>query len=199
MSMQSLSKIQEDILADAKVAADKKTEEAKTEAKRIIERAREGAEREAEKIKAKSLEDSKVVERKKLSEARRSTSVQELAQKNKLLENAFKEALEKIKAARGKESYFASLRNLIEASAARLGGGELKLSLNRDDLEHHNFLKQLKLPRTKIAIDASSLSSVGGFVLSTADEKIRIDNTVESRLNYIESYLRKEVGKILFS
>lgn len=42
------------------------------------------------------------------------------------------------------------------------------------------------------------MNSIGGFILSTPDEKIRVNETLEERLKAAKRTMRKDISKILF-
>jgi len=195
-----ISKISEEIIAEAQAEARKRIEEAKKEAEEIVSRVKVEAEAEAEKIKAKVMEEVRLLEARKLSEARRQSSLKILEEKNRLIEEAFNGALNQLKKIVETEEYIQSLSKLIEAIAPQLGESNIKIALNRRDLKHKdNIVKRLSLPENvKIVFDSHPLDSVGGFVLSTLDERIRINETLEERLKAAKRAMKKDISKILF-
>ena len=200
MALEALTKLEQEILADSQKIGPKKIEEAKKFAAEFIKKARMEAQREVEEINAKTQDEIRTLEKKKLSEARRNTQLQVLKEKNDLIARVFHDALNRIKDLQGKEVYHTSLQRLIEKSAQQLGSHELRTEFNENDWKHHTtLLHGLKLgPHVKITAEKLNTPSVGGFIISTADGKIKIDNTVEVRLNFMEKNLRREVAKILF-
>lgn len=200
MALEVLTKLEQEILLDSQSIAPKKIEEAKKFAAELTEKARMEAQKEVEEINAKTQDEIRTLEKKRLSEARRNTQLQILKEKNELITKVSHDALNKIKELQDKEVYHRSLRQLIERSAQQLGSKELKIELAENDWKHHvTLLHGLKLePHVKITAEKLSTPSVGGSVISSADGKIKIDNTVEARLSFLEKNLRKEVAKILF-
>jgi len=201
MSSQLLSKIGEEILADARKEAERKIEEAQKKAEEIFEKARREAEAEAETIKTKAMEDIKVMEERKLSEARREASVQILKGKNELIAQAFKLASKHLNEVVEKEVYLKSLLQIIENSSPLLGDENVKIRLNRRDLQHeHELHGKLKLSSNLgLTFDKQPINTVGGCILLTEDERVRIDETFETRLSSAERSLKKEISNILFA
>jgi len=196
-----IPKIGEEILADAQAEAKKRIEEAEKEAKEKIEKAKVEAEKEAETVKAKTLEEIKILEGRRLSEARREASIKILEEKNSLIGKAFQEASKKLEKIVEDEVYIKSLRSIIETTAPQLGEEEIKVKFNSKDLKRKNdILKNLKLPSNiKITVDNNPINTIGGCVILTKDEKIRIDETFEARLAAAEKTIKKEIAKILFA
>jgi len=199
MSTLALSKIEEEILTDAQEEAKRRVEEAEKEAAVALKRAKSEAQRAAEEIKATTQEKIKVLERKKLSEARRNVSIMVLNEKNSQVDKAFKETLKRIKELRGKEVYENSARHLLEESIKRIGSGDMKLQVSRNDHKlYADAVKSLNTPAgVSLAVAKESLHAVGGFILSTADDRVKLDNTLEARLEFATKSLRKEIAAIL--
>ncbi|MGP3667830.1 MAG: V-type ATP synthase subunit E [Candidatus Bathyarchaeota archaeon] len=199
-SLTVISKISEEIIAEAQAEAQKRIEEAKKEAEEIVNKAKAEAENEAEKIKVRVVEEARFIEARKLSEARRQFSLKILEEKNKLIEEAFNEALNRLKKIVETELYTQSLSKLIETIAPQLGETNLKISLNHRDLKHKDaILRMLNLPANiKITFDNHPINSIGGFILSTLDGRIRINETLEERAKAVKTAMRRDIAKLLF-
>ncbi len=200
MSTLALSKIEEEILTDAQEEAKRRVEEAERDAAAALEKAKAEARREVEEVKAAAQEKIKVLERKKLSEARRNAAITVLKEKNVLVDKAFNEALRRVKDLRGEEVYEKSARHLLEEAIKRIGTGDLKLRASRNDRKlYEDIVKSLNMPAgVSVAVEKESLPAAGSFTLSTADDQINIDNTLEARLDFATRALRKEIAAILF-
>ena len=196
-----IPKLGEEILADAKAEAKKRIEEAKKEAKEKIEKAKVEAEKEAETVKSEILERIGIMERGRLSEVRRENSLKILEEKHRLMDKAYQEALKQLKKIVEDKIYITSLCHLIEISAPQLGEENIKIKLNSRDLKRKNeILKNLNLPSNlKLIVDEKPINTIGGCIILTQDEKIKIDETFETRLTATEKSIRKEVANILFT
>lgn len=196
-----IPKIGEEILAEAQAEAKRRIEKAEKEVKEKIEKARVEAEKEAEIIKAKALEEIRILEERKLSEARREASLKILEEKNSLIRKVFEEALKKLKKIVEDETYIKSLCSIIEAIVPQLGEDEIKIKLNDRDLKRKDdILKSLKLPSSiRITVDSNPINTIGGCIILTKDEKIKVDETFEARLTATEKTIKKEIAKILFA
>jgi len=200
MSPNITLKIGEEILADAKVEAQKKVKEAKKRCKELAEKARAEAEKEAEATWNKAQDEARLLEEKSLSEARREASLKILKEKNTLIGNAFQEALKRLKDLAKADIYYSYLRQMIERSVVQLGSDDVKIRLNRRDLKAQTkILEGLKMPKNlRLTVDKEPLETVGGFFISTTDNRIKINGTFEFRLSYAENRLRKEASALLF-
>jgi vacuolar-type H+-ATPase subunit E/Vma4 len=199
MSTLALSKIEEEILTDAQEEAKRRVAEVEKEAVVALEKVKTEAQSEVEAVKAATQEKIKVLERKKLSEARRNAAIMVLQEKNSLVDTAFKEALKRIKELRGKEVHEKSARHLLEESIKRIGSGDMKLQVSHNDHKlYEDAIKSLNTPTgVSIAMVKEALHAAGGFILSTADDRVKLDNTLEARLEFATKSLRKEIAAIL--
>ncbi len=123
-----------------------------------------------------------------------------LEEKNKLIENVFQEASKKLKKIVEEEVYLKSLARLIETSAPQIGEEKLKVKFNSKDLKRKSeIMNSLKLPSNlKLTVDEHPINTMGGCIILTQDENIKIDETFETRLVIARKVLKKEVSKILF-
>jgi len=199
MSVQALSKIGDQILADARTEAQKRIEEANAFGRELIEKAKADAEKDAEKIRSKFLSEAKLLESKRLSDARREASELILKEKNQLMNKVFKESLKKLKEFVDKGSYLKRLTSLIENSASQLGLEEIKLELNNRDLKRkEEVIKKLNLPKKiKISVAEIPLKNFGGFIISSSDGRIKVDETFDGKILFAEKRLRKDISKVL--
>ncbi|MEM2915513.1 MAG: V-type ATP synthase subunit E family protein [Candidatus Bathyarchaeia archaeon] len=199
MSIQLISRIGEGILAEAKKEAAKKIEEAEKEARDILEKAREQALKEVANIKAKSDEEVKLVQSQSMSQARREIALNVLKEKDSLLRQAFQKASQRLGNMTNSEVYIRSLVKLISMSAPAIGEKNLKIKLNRRDLVYQNeIVKRLNMPDFKFKFDEQPINSIGGCIILSQDEKVKIDETYEARLATAEKTMRKAVAEILF-
>ena len=196
---QAVAKLGEEIVKEAKAEAERRLAKAEEEAGKILEAARAEAEKLVEEAKAKAQEEIALLERRRLSEARRTAALKILEEKNRLLSEAFKKAYDQLKNLKT-ETYSQSITKLLEVSAPSLGSPEVQVRFNKRDLERRNrLLKNLKLSDVKLTVVNEPVETVGGFILSSPDGKIKLDQTFEARLQHAERLLRKELSKILFA
>jgi V/A-type H+-transporting ATPase subunit E len=197
---QAVAKLGEEIIEEARTEARRRLAKAEEEAGKIIEAARAEASRLVEEAKAKAGEEVNLIERRRLSEARRAAALRILEEKNKLIAEAFRKAYSQLKNLKA-ETYNQSLVRLLEASVPSLASQEVQVWLNKRDLEKRNrLLKNVKLPEgVKLTVAEKPLEAVGGFVLTSPDGKVKLDQTFEARLQHAERLLRRELSKILFA
>ena len=128
-----------------------------------------------------------------------------LATKEKLIEQAFAKALEKLQAFTKEPAYVSLLEHLILEGAMGLGGGELHVQTNHNDSLQVQDLRKLEKiisDRTKtettLYLLPDRINCIGGALIKKADGSIFIDNTFEAKLARQRRELRVLVSKTLF-
>jgi vacuolar-type H+-ATPase subunit E/Vma4 len=200
VSTEVLSKIGEEILRDAEAEAKRKIGDAEKYAKELKEKAKIEAEAEVQKSKDEALENVRILEERKLSEARRHAALRILKEKNELISKAFKDAAVRLEGLVNEDVYFKTLSRLVGSSAKQLGSNDLKIKLTDKDLKRQKeLIGHLKLASNlNVTIDKTSVKSIGGLIASTPDERIKIDNTFEAKLLAVEKTRKKEISNIMF-
>jgi V/A-type H+-transporting ATPase subunit E len=200
-------KIVSSILSDAKFKADSIYEEAENESKSILEEGDKIALMEKDKI----LEDSKKLSAMRyqqiISEAKMNSRRMELDSREKVIEESFKKAEEKLAKLASSESaeYKESLVNIISEAALEIGGGDLIVLLKQDDeakvkdsiSEIENDVKAKTGKETNLEM-GNNINTIGGTILKTKNGDIEVNNTIEARMLRFKKSLRSEVANILF-
>ncbi|MHC1586852.1 MAG: V-type ATP synthase subunit E [Candidatus Hecatellaceae archaeon] len=195
---QAVAKLGEEIIEEAKAEAQRRIAKAEEEARKVLEEARAEVERLVEEAKAKAREEAELAERQKLSEVRRRNALRILEEKNRLIREAFQQAYEKLKNLKF-ESYANSLAKLLEVSIPAMGSDTVEIWLNKRDLDRQSrLLKNLKISEVKVSVAKKPVDTIGGFILTSPDGKIKLDQTFEARLQAAERRIKKEIAKILF-
>lgn len=180
--LEEASKEAEKTLNDAKSTADKILEDAKRKANAIIEEAIREAEKKArEKVRALVSDAERRYAELKLEVLRTAYEI---------VEESFKAAAQKLLQVTEKEKYVDILYNLILEAVQQLREAELKVAVNRRDMD----LVRRLLPRIeseasrimgikiRIVLLEKPIDIVGGAVVMTADEKIIYNNSLEAKL-----------------
>jgi V/A-type H+-transporting ATPase subunit E len=180
--LEEASKEAEKILNDAKSVADKILEDAKRKADAILKEAiREAEKKASEKVRALAFDAER-----RYMELKR--EVQRTAYE--IAEESFKVAARKLLQVTEKEDYVDILYKLILEAVQQLREAELKVAVNRRDMD----LVRRLLPRIeseasrimgvkiRISLLEKPIDIVGGAVVMTADEKIIYNNSLEAKL-----------------
>lgn len=202
---ETLNKLVHTILADAEAEAKILLAEAESESARVIKEAQDEAERRRQRILLEANAEAELVKKRELSRTGLKIRMDILTAKEKLIDQAFTKALEKLQAITQTPEYVTLLENLIVEGAIGLGGGELHVQTNHNDaLQTQNFQKlekriieQTKTNTTLILLP-NRINCVGGAIVKTPDGSIVIDNTFEEKLARQRRELRILIAKTMF-
>jgi V/A-type H+-transporting ATPase subunit E len=200
-------KIVSSILSDAKFKADSLSEEAENESKSILEEGEKVTLMEKEKILEDGKKQSAMRYQQIISEAKMKSRRMELDSREKVIEESFKEAEEKLVKIAASESaeYKESIKNIITEAALEIGGGDLILLLKQEDeakikdsiSEIENDVKAKTGKETNLEM-GNNINTIGGTIVKTKNGDIEVNNTIEARMLRFKKSLRSEVARILF-
>lgn len=199
--MTGTEKIKAKILEDAEIKAGQILEQAEAEARKI----REDALREAEQKKAAILEQGEAngreAYRRMLSEANLDGRKEILKVKQKLIEEAFSLAMEKL--CRLPDRDYQKLLENMAVKAVKNEDGEIVLSERDKKRIDRNFTENINKRISssgrsgRLVLSEDSIETAGGFILRY--NAMEINNTFEVIFEMIKPQLENEVAKILFS
>ena len=167
---------------------------AEQEARQIMER----AQAEAEAIRRARLEKMEAEARSEsismLYSARLKAKNAVISAKERIAEEALREAEKRLEGLRERPDYPAVLEGLVKEGLTRVSG-RVVVHVDPADRElADGIMRRLGLDY-KLKDDISTL---GGAVVADAAERVKIINTVEERLNRAREKLRMQVSKVLF-
>ena len=203
-------RISKRIIEDAVKEAELILRSAKEEAKKMIEeqrkRAVEDATKEISILVKRAKEEAEALKRKILSEADIKVKWMIIEEKRRIIDEVLKAALARMEEyARSKSEYVEYLKRTIVRAGVILGGGDLRILLNKRDSKLNLDLEELARAiemetgvRTTLSISDTNISTVGGFILESADGKRRLDSTFEGLLRTRARQLQIELARILF-
>jgi len=192
--IQQAEKEAEKIISEANAYKNKKINEAKQEGEQLLQKTIELLEKqeksELNKAKSAALLNSKH---------------QLLKTKEKVIEETFNVAKEKISKIISSDRYKEILTKFIEEGAIALNGGKLVIQLPKQHKEIDVDLKSIatKVQKqigtdTTIEIDPNPIKAMGGVIIRNKDNTKWVDNTIEARLERYDKHIRTKVTSILF-
>jgi len=127
-------------------------------------------------------------------EAKLTAEIELAREKETVLEEAFRQAGERLKAARESGDWPRLQTRLIEEAVGEAGGGEIEVEVDSRDVA---LTRQVL---TKHALKSTVVTAPhwGGAVVRMGEGKIIIDNTLETRWQRSSQVLHKEVLDYLF-
>jgi V/A-type H+-transporting ATPase subunit E len=167
---------------------------ADSEAKQILDKAQADAENirraRLDKVEAEARGETISI----LYTARLKSKNEIIQAKEKVAEEALEAAEKRLQQLRSEDDYSATLEGLIKEGLFRISG---KVLVHVDPADRE--LADSVLRESGLDFELlTDVETVGGAVVSDADGRVKIINTVEERLNRAREKLRMEVSGILF-
>ena len=167
---------------------------AEGEAKQVLDKAQAEAEaiRQARLAKVKAEAQSETTSR--LYSARLKSKNAVISAKEQIAEKALAAAEERLHGLRSRQDYPAILEELIKEGLTRISGKVVVHVDPADEAVADTVMRKLGLDYEL----RTGIQTVGGVIVSDADGRVRIINTVEERLNRAREKLRMYVSGVLF-
>lgn len=202
----NLQKLVDDIISESKTKAEEIRKEAVSQIEESIARARADAVREADQIIRDGMAESDAARNRRVSQEKQKARLAYLGEKNRVLREIMEEVQKRLVEFCGDESSYRPflLKAMIRGIEA-VPFETLKVALSERDLRRFKGTKLVEdalatLKRTKkVTFSDEPIQTVGGAVVASQDGKMRVDCTLEARLELIKPQLLPEISKILFT
>lgn len=187
------------VLSDAREDAEQALSKAKNRAEEIRQVAREKAEAERSKILEQANREAKRVRSQAIAVTQLKARTMQLEQREKVLNNVFSEARQKLTAVQRDSDYEQVAERLLREALIQLGTDMAKVRADKPTQEV--FTKKILekiLEDLKVRIQfGDPLEKGTGVVVETMDGHRQYDNTLETRLKRMQDSLRTPVYHIL--
>lgn len=120
-----------------------------------------------------------------------------------LIQSVLRDLPDQLSAFADQDDYLPLLQKFLKRAALSIESEQLVAEVNARDLANlqprwQEFLKQTDVNK-QIRLDATPRQCVGGILLRTEDNRIRIDNTFEGRLERFSEALQQVITERLFA
>ena len=201
-----LNRLVEDIMKEGRTKAEEIKREGLTQIDDDVSRARADATKEAEEIARNTKTECDAAVNRRLSQEKQKARIAYLTEKNKVLDDLMQEVKTKlIEFCRDESRYRPFLVKSITRGIEAIPSAGAKVALSSTDLRRYRESKLLedvlaivKTPKTVVFSD-QSVETMGGAIVISQDGKVRVDCTLEAKLELTKTQLLAEVSKILFA
>lgn len=187
------------ILKEAQVDAEQIKEEAQAKADAIRQRAQEEADRERREILERARQEAERLKGQTVASAQLKARTQQLEHREKLLDRVFDSAKQKLSAIQKRSDYSKLVAQLLREALVQLKANK---AIVRADAVTQKALQGGVLE--DIAKELNAEVSIGegleegtGVIVEASDGHLHFDNTLETRLNRLQSQLRSSVYHVL--
>jgi V/A-type H+-transporting ATPase subunit E len=187
------------VLSDAQRDTEQVLDEAKKKADGIRQRAQEQADAERKKILDQASKEAERIRSQVIATSQMKARTMQLEQREKLLENVFEKAQEKLSAMQRSSDYEQIAQRLLREALVQLGASMAQVRADETtqklftSSELEEISKELNI---KIRLGEPLKRGIG-VIVETEDGHRQFDNTFETRLRRMKETLRSPVYHIL--
>ena len=197
---ESLDKLHNRILSDAKLKADETIREAQAKADQIIAEARQRAQREADELLAKAKLEAEAVRRNILSSKVRANRLRILDEKNRIVQEVLGAVEEKLSNI-AKSSRFVETAQRFVAEAVKAVDSDqpvVRLGFKGSSKQNLDNVSKVLPKGSKLVFEEDPVDGLGGVVASDAEGRVTFNNSFRSRLERLDSQLLTLIASTIF-
>jgi V/A-type H+-transporting ATPase subunit E len=187
------------ILKEAQVDADEMKEEARLKADAIRQRAQEDAERARREILDRAQQEADRLRSQSVASAQLKARTMQLEHREKLLDRVFQAAREKLPEIQKRGDYDQLAATLLREALVqlRVNKAQIRADQATRDLLEKKALRDISGELNGEFTLGDPLEEGTGIVVDAGEGRLHYDNTLETRLERLQSTLRASVHKIL--
>ena len=187
------------IMKEAEVDAQQMREEATTKADAIRQRAQEEAEKVRREILDKARQEADRMRSQTVASAQLKARTMQLDHREKLLDRVFQAAKEKLADVQKRPDYDQLAAMLLREALVqlRVNKAEIRADQATRQLLEKKALRDISSELKGEFTVADNLEEGRGVVVEAGDGRLHYDNTLETRLQRLQSTLRASVYKLL--
>jgi len=197
---ESLDKLHNRILSDAKLKADETIREAEAKADQTIAEARQRAQKEAGELLAKAKLEAEAVRRSILSSKVRANRLRILDEKNRIVQEVLGAVEEKLSNI-AKSSRFGETAQRFVAEAVKAVDSDqpvVRLGFKGSSKQNLDNVSKVLPKGSKLVFEEDPVDGLGGVVASDAEGRVTFNNSFRSRLERLDSQLLTLIASTIF-
>jgi vacuolar-type H+-ATPase subunit E/Vma4 len=200
-----LDRLVEDIVRESMTRAQEIRKNGLAQIEDRLAVARAEATRESDQITRNLRTECDAVINRRVSQEKQKARLAYLAEKNRVLSDVMKDVQARLlEFCRNDSSYRPFLLKSIAQGIDAIPSNRVKVALSEKDIRRYKGTKLLAdalstMHTTKTAVLSDEpVETTGGAVVVSEDDKVRVDCTLEARLELMKRQLLPEISKILF-
>jgi len=197
---ESLEKLQNRILSDAKHKADETIKDSQAKSQQILEEAKQRAQREFEEIIAKANVEAESIRRSILSSKVRVNRLRILEEKNRIVEDIIHSVEDRLSSISKSEQFEETAQRFVTEAVKAVDTDQPVVRIGFRDMSKRNLDGVSKvLPKGgKLVIDEKPIDDLGGVVATDPEGKVVFNNTFKSRLERLDNQLLTLISSTVF-
>jgi len=197
---ESLDKLHNRILSDAKLKADETIREAQAKADQILAEAKQKAQKEADEILAKAKLEAEAVRRSILSSKVRANRLRILDEKNRIVKEVLEKVEEKLSNIAKSPRFDETLQRFVAQAVKAVDSDHpvVRLGFKGSSKQNLDSVSKVLPKGSKLVFAEDPVDGLGGVVASDAEGRVIFNNSFRSRLERLDSQLLTLIASTIF-
>jgi vacuolar-type H+-ATPase subunit E/Vma4 len=197
---ESLDKLQNRILADARLKADDIVREAQTRSEQILSEVRQKAQKEADDIIAKAKLEAEGIRRSILSSKVRANRLKILEEKNRIVQDVVRTVENRLSNIASSSQFDQATQRFVMEAVKAVDSDQPIVRLGFKDVAKQSLDRVSKMvPKgSKVVFEDQPIDGLGGVVASDTEGKVTFNNSFRSRLERLDNRLLTLISATIF-
>jgi V/A-type H+-transporting ATPase subunit E len=198
---ESLEKLQNRILSDAKLKAEETIKEAQAKAQQILEEARRRAQKESEEIIAKAKVEADSVRRSILSSKVRVNRLRILDEKNRIVQDIIHTVEDQLSSIATTDQFENTAQRFVAEAVKAVESDQPIVRMGFKDATKKilDGMSRVLPKGGKLVIDEKPIDDFGGVIATDPEGRVVFNNTFKSRLERLDNQLLTLIASTVFS
>lgn len=198
---ESLEKLQNRILSDARLKAEDTTKEAQARAQQILEEAKRRAQKESEEILAKAKVEAESVRRSILSSKVRVNRLRILDEKNRIVQDIIHTVEDQLSTIARSDRFENTAQRFVAEAVKAVESDQPIVRIGFRDASKKNLdgMSRILPKGGKLIIDEKPIDDFGGVIATDPEGRVVFNNTFKSRLERLDNQLLTLISSTIFS
>ena len=197
---ESLEKLHNRILSDARLKAAGIVEQAEEKSKQILEESRAQTQRDANDILARASLEAESIRRSILSSRIRANRLRILEEKNKIVQSVLKSVEQRLSDIARSDQFESTLKRLVLEAVEAVGtdSAVVKVGFRNAERKSLQSLGQTLPKGTRFLVDETVTDDLGGVVASDPEGKTVCNNSFKARIERLDNQLLTTISSTIF-
>jgi len=197
---ESLEKLHNRILSDARLKAAGIVEQAEEKSKQILEEAKAQAQRDANDILSRASLEAESIRRSILSSRIRTNRLRILDEKNKIVQSVLRSVEQRLSDIAGTDQFESTLKRLALEAVEAVGTSNalVKVSFRNAEKKSLQSLGQSLPKGTKLLAADTPIDDLGGVVVNDPEGKTIFNNSFKARIERLDNQLLTTISSTIF-
>jgi vacuolar-type H+-ATPase subunit E/Vma4 len=197
---ESLEKLHNRILSDAKLKAEEAIKETEAKAQQLIEEARQRAQKESDEIITKANVEAEAIRRSILSSKVRVNRLRILDEKNRIVQDIIHTVEDQLSRIASSEQFENTAQRFVTEAVKAVDSEQPIVRVGFRDAPKKNLdgISRILPKGGKLVIDEKPIDDLGGVVATDPEGKVVFNNTFRSRLERLDNQLLTLISSTVF-